>query len=75
MVTIGALTAAGDSAPQFRFHIGAALRVGLDAAQVVEALIQLVPFVGLPIEVEPGGDRMDGARANRGRPTASTVSR
>lgn len=48
LVTIGALTAAGDTAPQLRFHIGAALHVGLDAAQVVEALIHLVPFAGLP---------------------------
>jgi 4-carboxymuconolactone decarboxylase len=48
LVTIGALTAVGDTAPQLRFHIGAALHVGLDAAQVVEALIQLVPFAGLP---------------------------
>lgn len=48
LVTIGALTAAGDTAPQLRFHIGAALHVGLDAAQVVEALIQMVPFAGFP---------------------------
>ncbi|WP_282700423.1 carboxymuconolactone decarboxylase family protein [Streptomyces sp. CC219B] len=48
LVTIGALTAAGDTAPQLRFHIGAALHIGLDAAQVVEALIHLVPFVGFP---------------------------
>lgn len=48
LVTIGALTAAGDTAPQLRFHIGAALHVGLDAAQVVEALIHLVPFAGFP---------------------------
>jgi 4-carboxymuconolactone decarboxylase len=48
LVTIGALTAAGETAPQLRFHIGAALHVGLDAAQVVEALIHLVPFAGFP---------------------------
>ncbi|AXG59093.1 hypothetical protein SLCG_7938 [Streptomyces lincolnensis] len=48
LVTIGALAAAGDTAPQLRFHIGAALHVGLDAAQVVEALIHLVPFTGFP---------------------------
>ena len=48
LVTIGALTTVGDTAPQLRFHIGAALHAGLDAAQVVEALIHLVPFVGFP---------------------------
>ncbi|MGW7413391.1 carboxymuconolactone decarboxylase family protein [Streptomyces sp. NPDC054863] len=48
LVTIGALTAAGDTAPQLRFHVGAALHVGLEAAQVVEALIHVVPFAGFP---------------------------
>ncbi len=48
LVIVGALAAAGDTAPQLRFHIGAALHAGLDAAQVVEALIHLVPFAGFP---------------------------
>ncbi|MFD0200412.1 MULTISPECIES: carboxymuconolactone decarboxylase family protein [Saccharothrix] len=48
LVTIGALTAFGDTAPQLRVHLGAALRVGLSRLQVVEALIHVVPYAGFP---------------------------
>ncbi|WP_328763699.1 carboxymuconolactone decarboxylase family protein [Streptomyces sp. NBC_00272] len=48
LVTVAALTAFGDTAPQLRVHIGAALNVGLSAAQVVETLIHVVPYVGFP---------------------------
>lgn len=48
LVIVAALAAAGDTASQLHFHIDAGLHSGLDAAQIVEALIQLVPFAGLP---------------------------
>jgi 4-carboxymuconolactone decarboxylase len=48
LVTIGALTAFGDAAPQLRVHLGAALRAGLSRGQVVEALIHVVPYAGFP---------------------------
>lgn len=48
LVTVAALTAAGDTAAQLHFHIGAALHTGLSPAQVVEALIHLVPYTGIP---------------------------
>ncbi|KAA0118806.1 carboxymuconolactone decarboxylase family protein [Mycolicibacterium sp. P9-22] len=48
LVTIGALTALGDAAPQLRVHIGAALNVGLDRSHVIEALIHLVSYTGFP---------------------------
>ncbi|MFE2144020.1 carboxymuconolactone decarboxylase family protein [Streptomyces sp. NPDC059456] len=48
LVTVAALTAFGDTAPQLRVHIGAALNVGLSPAQVVETLIHVVPYVGFP---------------------------
>jgi 4-carboxymuconolactone decarboxylase len=48
LVTIGALTAFGDTAPQLRVHIGAALNVGLDRSHVIEALIHLVSYAGFP---------------------------
>jgi 4-carboxymuconolactone decarboxylase len=48
LVTIGALTALGDAAPQLRVHIGAALNVGLQRSQVIEALIHLVSYAGFP---------------------------
>ncbi len=48
LVTIGALTAFGDTAPQLRVHLGAALNVGLSRAQVIEALIHVVSYAGFP---------------------------
>jgi len=46
VVTIGALAAQGDAAPQLDFHIDAALRVGVTPVEVMEALFQIVPFMG-----------------------------
>lgn len=48
LVTIGALTALGDTAPQLKVHLGAALNVGLSRAQVLEVLIHLVSYTGFP---------------------------
>jgi 4-carboxymuconolactone decarboxylase len=48
LVTIGALTALGDTAPQLRVHLGAALNVGFSRALVIEALIHLVSYTGFP---------------------------
>jgi 4-carboxymuconolactone decarboxylase len=48
LVTIGALAAQGDTAPQLNFHIDAALRVGVSPVEIMEALFQIVPFMGFP---------------------------
>jgi 4-carboxymuconolactone decarboxylase len=48
LVTISALTALGGAERQLEVHINAALNVGLSAAEVVEALLQCVPYVGFP---------------------------
>jgi 4-carboxymuconolactone decarboxylase len=48
LVTLGALVAAGDTAPQQAVHVHAALNVGLRPAQIVEAILQCLPFAGFP---------------------------
>ncbi|QFU91756.1 carboxymuconolactone decarboxylase family protein [Amycolatopsis sp. YIM 10] len=48
LVTVGALTAFGDTAGPLRVHLGAALNVGLSRAQVIEALIHIVSYAGFP---------------------------
>ncbi|MGW7433182.1 carboxymuconolactone decarboxylase family protein [Streptomyces sp. NPDC054861] len=48
LVTVAALTAFGDTAPQLAVHIGAALNVGLNPARVVETLIQVTAYAGFP---------------------------
>ncbi|GAA3193551.1 MULTISPECIES: carboxymuconolactone decarboxylase family protein [Streptomyces] len=48
LVTVAALTAFGDTAPQLAVHVGAALNVGLSPTQVVETLTQVTAYAGFP---------------------------
>ncbi|WP_185897396.1 carboxymuconolactone decarboxylase family protein [Paenibacillus zeisoli] len=48
LVTLASLTAQGGCEPQLRVHIHAALRVGLNEQQVIEALLQCYPYTGFP---------------------------
>ncbi|MCZ8515766.1 carboxymuconolactone decarboxylase family protein [Paenibacillus filicis] len=48
LVTIAALTAQGGCEPQLQVHLNAAIRVGLTEQQVMEALLQCAPYVGIP---------------------------
>lgn len=48
IATLASLVTQGDSAPQLRIHIGAALRAGIGAPEVVEVILQCLPFVGFP---------------------------
>lgn len=45
------LTAMGGREPQVRFHLGAALNVGLTAEQLEELILQTVPFAGFPAAI------------------------
>jgi 4-carboxymuconolactone decarboxylase len=46
IVTVAAL-ALGNAAPQLRTHIGGALRCGVAREELVEIMMQLVPYVGV----------------------------
>jgi 4-carboxymuconolactone decarboxylase len=46
IVTVAALATLGSAAPQLRTHIGGALRCGVSREELVEIMMQLVPFVG-----------------------------
>ena len=48
LVTISALTTLGGAEPQLEVHVNAALNVGLTAREVVEAMLQCIPYVGFP---------------------------
>lgn len=48
LVTLGSLVTQGDTAPQLRVHIAAALHVGLTKSEVVQAILQTAPYVGFP---------------------------
>jgi 4-carboxymuconolactone decarboxylase len=45
--TVAALATLGTAAPQLRTHIGGALRCGVTREQLVEIMMQLVPYVGV----------------------------
>ncbi|MEU3369941.1 carboxymuconolactone decarboxylase family protein [Streptomyces sp. NPDC006711] len=48
IITVGALAAMGNAAPQLRFHIDGALNVGVSPAEVVELLIHTAVYAGFP---------------------------
>ena len=48
IATFAALTAMGNSAPQLKVHIGAALHVGLTQDEIVEVIMQMAVYAGFP---------------------------
>lgn len=48
LATVAGLAVLGGAAPQLRFHIGAALNVGVTRAQLVEAIIWVQYLAGMP---------------------------
>ncbi|NRF95779.1 carboxymuconolactone decarboxylase family protein [Paenibacillus frigoriresistens] len=48
LVTIASLTTQGGCEPQLNVHINAALNVGLTPNDIVEAIMQCVPYTGFP---------------------------
>ena len=48
VAAISALVTMGGSEPQLEYHIGVALNVGVEPETIVETIVFLTPFVGLP---------------------------
>lgn len=48
IVSVAALVTQGGAERQLEYHLGGALRVGLSEAEVIEAIVQCLPFVGFP---------------------------
>lgn len=48
IAAVAALVTQGAAEPQLRTHVGGALRVGLSQAEVIEVIVQCLPFVGFP---------------------------
>lgn len=48
LINIAALTALGTAAPQLRFHVDAALHVGLTPDEVVETVLHMAVYAGFP---------------------------
>jgi 4-carboxymuconolactone decarboxylase len=55
LLTVAALIALGDTEPQLRFHLRAALNVGVEPAAIVEAILHCLAFVGFPRTVNAMG--------------------
>lgn len=47
IVTVAALATLGTAAPQLRTHIGGAMRCGVAREELIEIMMQLVPYVGV----------------------------
>ena len=50
MVTVAVLTVTGRD-PQLKFHLNAALNVGLTFKEIEETIIQTVPYAGFPTAI------------------------
>ena len=48
LVTLGALTALGGCESQLAAHVNSSLNVGLAPSEIVEAIVQVVPYAGFP---------------------------
>jgi 4-carboxymuconolactone decarboxylase len=48
LVTISALTTLGGAEPQLEVHVNGGLNVGLTAREIVEAMLQCIPYTGFP---------------------------
>lgn len=48
IAVVAALTAMGNSAPQLKVHIHAALNVGVSRTEVVEIIMQMAVYAGFP---------------------------
>ena len=46
--TVAALTAMGTAAPQLKVHMQAASRVGATRQEIVETIMQMIPYAGFP---------------------------
>jgi 4-carboxymuconolactone decarboxylase len=54
LVTISALTTLGGAEPQLEVHINAGLNVGLTAREVVEVILQCIPYTGFLRQTQDG---------------------
>lgn len=48
LATVAALTAMGTAAPQLKVHMQAALLVGADRKEIIETVMQMIPYAGFP---------------------------
>ncbi len=48
LATVAALTAMGTAAAQLKVHIQAALHVGASRQEIIETILQMIPYAGFP---------------------------
>ena len=78
IVTVAVLATLGGCEPQVAFHVGAALRAGATAPEVVEALTQVSVYAGVPralnaVAAARGAFTAAGVRGNDPAPRAVVV--
>lgn len=48
LATVAALTAMGTAPPQLKVHMQAALRIGASQEEIIETVMQMIPYAGFP---------------------------
>lgn len=51
LATVAALTAMGTAAPQLKVHMQASLRVGASQQEIIETVLQMIPYAGFPAAI------------------------
>lgn len=51
LATVAALTAMGTAAPQLKVHMQASLRVGASRQEIIETILQMIPYAGFPAAI------------------------
>ncbi|MEL6061055.1 MULTISPECIES: carboxymuconolactone decarboxylase family protein [unclassified Methylobacterium] len=59
LATVAALAAMGTAAPQLKVHMRAALRVGASRQEIVETVMQMIPYAGFPAALNAIGIARD----------------
>ena len=78
LCTIAALTVQGSSLPQLAVHVAAALRVGNKRKEIIEIIMQMIPYCGFPAAtnaLKTAGAAFDAVEAERRKSSAKKPAR
>ncbi len=72
MITVAALTAQGNAAPQLKSHVVGALNSGCTEQEIIEIMIQMAVYAGFPAAINgimAAKEVFSGRKANEAHPT------
>lgn len=55
LITLACLATRGDAVSQLKIHFGIALKLGISQDELVELVLQLIPYAGFPTAINAAG--------------------